>query len=135
MSDNKTLGARTLQRRKLLKLTQRELAQRVGVVHVTISQWERDETHPVGARLFSLARSLSCDPSWLLFGGEGENPPPPNELPAPLKLSKIHQELIELFDSLPESEQKSEIQSLRVKSQYFDKLYKELKVAAKRKNK
>lgn len=56
MKDLNSLGQRALARRKELKLTQREAAKLAGVAHVTISQWERDETQPVGTRLFSLAK-------------------------------------------------------------------------------
>ncbi|MGQ0518018.1 helix-turn-helix domain-containing protein, partial [Bacillus sp. D-CC] len=35
----------------------------LGVAHVTISQWERDETQPVGKRLFALADALKCSPN------------------------------------------------------------------------
>ncbi|END2132105.1 helix-turn-helix domain-containing protein, partial [Shigella sonnei] len=48
---NETFGARLLHRRKKLKLSQAALGKLVKVAHVTISQWERDETQPAGKRL------------------------------------------------------------------------------------
>lgn len=49
---NETFGSRLLRRRKELKLSQAALGKLVQVAHVTISQWERDETQPAGKRLF-----------------------------------------------------------------------------------
>ena len=117
MKNLNSLGQRALARRKELKLTQREAAKLAGVAHVTISQWERDETQPVGTRLFSLAKALSCTPTWLLFGDEQQNPVPANELPSTTQLTDKHRELIDLFDSLPESEQEAQLQEMRARVQ------------------
>ncbi|MCZ5726006.1 helix-turn-helix domain-containing protein [Escherichia coli] len=65
---------------KKLRLTQREAARLAGVAHVTISQWEREETQPVGKRLFALADALKCSPTWLMFGDEDKAPVPAQEL-------------------------------------------------------
>jgi len=135
MKNLNSLGQRILARRKELKLTQREAAKLAGVAHVTISQWERDETQPVGARLFSLAKALSCTPTWLLFGDEEHTPIPPDELPFESQLSEKHKELIDLFDSLPESEQEAQIQQMRARVQNFNKLFDELLKARQRQSK
>ncbi|WP_172741371.1 helix-turn-helix domain-containing protein [Citrobacter youngae] len=135
MKDLNSLGQRALARRKELKLTQREAAKLAGVAHVTISQWERDETQPVGTRLFSLAKALSCTPTWLLFGDEQQNPVPANELPSTTQLTDKHRELIDLFDSLPESEQEAQLQEMRARVQNFNKLFEELLQARQRQTK
>ncbi|EOQ50824.1 helix-turn-helix domain-containing protein [Citrobacter braakii] len=135
MKNLNSLGQRALARRKELKLTQREAAKLAGVAHVTISQWERDETQPVGTRLFSLAKALSCTPTWLLFGDEQQNPVPANELPCTTQLTDKHRELIDLFDSLPESEQEAQLQEMRARVQNFNKLFEELLQARQRQTK
>jgi len=66
----KTLSDRLRERRKKLKLTQKQLSQAVGVSHVTVSQWESSDTSPNGENLFKLASALRCHSSWLLKGGE-----------------------------------------------------------------
>ena len=132
MKNTDSLGQRILARRKELKLTQREAAKLAGVAHVTISQWERDETQPVGGRLFSLAKALSCSPTWLLFGDEYKTPLPPDSLPQAPQLSDKHKELIDLFDSLPESEQEAQIQEMRARVKNFNKLFEELLKARQR---
>lgn len=132
---NMTLGQRILTRRKELALTQRAAAKMVGVAHVTISQWERDETQPVGTRLFSLAKALSCTPTWLLFGDEEQTPAPPAEIPPSPNLSEKHLELIDLFDSLPESEQDAQLDQLRARVKNFNKLFEELLKARQNKAK
>lgn len=135
MKNLNSLGQRALARRKELKLTQREAAKLAGVAHVTISQWERDETQPVGTRLFSLAKALSCTPTWLLFGDEQQNPVPANELLSTTQLTDKHRELIDLFDSLPESEQEAQLQEMRARVQNFNKLFEELLQARQRQTK
>ncbi|AYB49589.1 MAG: LexA family transcriptional regulator [Candidatus Hamiltonella defensa (Ceratovacuna japonica)] len=64
----KTFGQRLRERRKELGITQKYLAKGVEVSHVTISQWEKEETSPKGENLYSLCRELKCQPDWLLYG-------------------------------------------------------------------
>ncbi|MDU3302050.1 MAG: helix-turn-helix domain-containing protein [Enterobacter ludwigii] len=129
---NDTFGSRLLTRRKELKYSQAALGKRVGVAHVTISQWERGETEPTGSRLFALSKALQCSPTWLLFGDEDQGPGAPVESTS---LSDQHKELIELFDSLPESEQEAQIQNLRARVKNFNRLFNELLQARKRQKK
>ncbi|KAB1581131.1 helix-turn-helix domain-containing protein [Serratia marcescens] len=131
--EKSTLGQRVLARRKELGLTQREAAKRTKVAHVTISQWERDETQPAGTRLFALAKALQCTPTWLMFGDE-EQTPEPAKLETSPKLSEKHRELIDLFDSLPESEQDSQLSELRARVENFNKLFEEMLKARKNKS-
>lgn len=72
-----TLGQRIRQRRNHLKLTQKQVGASVGVSHVTISQWEKDETAPRGENLYGLCKALGCQPDWLLYGKEDPSPPGP----------------------------------------------------------
>lgn len=64
-------GDRIRARRKQCQLTQKALAAKVGVSHVAISQWEKDETVPRGENLLRVAAALGCTPSWV-FDGDGE---------------------------------------------------------------
>lgn len=64
-------GDRVRVRRKELKLTQKMLSAKVGVSHVAISQWEKDETVPRGENLLRLAEALGCAPAWIV-DGEGQ---------------------------------------------------------------
>ncbi|EEL0933260.1 helix-turn-helix domain-containing protein, partial [Salmonella enterica] len=102
---NETFGTRLLARRKKLKLSQAALGKLVKVAHVTISQWERDETQPAGKRLFSLSQALQCSPTWLLFGDEEKQPAEP--IAPPPDLRDDQKELLKLYEALPESEQKA----------------------------
>lgn len=127
---NKTFGSRLLQRRKQLGLSQSALAKLVGVAHVTISQWEREETQPTGKRLFALSQGLQCTPSWLIFGNDEQLPGEPVENIA--QLSEAQRELIRLFDSLPASEQEVLLDEMRLKVEHFNKLFNEMIQARKR---
>jgi len=133
--DKKTLGQRVLARRKELGLTQRDTAKLANVAHVTISQWERDETQPAGTRLFALAKALHCTPTWLLFGDDDQSPVAAEAIERAPLLSEKHKELIELFDSLPESEQEAQLEELRARVNNFNRLFEELLKARKRKSK
>ncbi|EKS6403300.1 helix-turn-helix domain-containing protein [Enterobacter hormaechei] len=135
MKNMNSLGQRILARRKELKLTQREAAKLAGVAHVTISQWERDETQPVGARLFALAKALSCTPTWLMFGDDDQAPVPAEDIQLAPQLSEKHRELIDLYDSLPESEQEAQLEQLRARVKNFNKLFEELLKARQRQSK
>ncbi|CAH0528445.1 LexA repressor [Allocatenococcus thiocycli] len=64
-----SLGTKILTRRKELKITQKGLADKVGVSHVTISQWEKEDTAPKGANLLKLAEALKVSASDLLDEG------------------------------------------------------------------
>ncbi|WP_254413747.1 LexA family protein [Vibrio furnissii] len=64
-----SLGTKILTRRKELKITQKGLAEKVGVSHVTISQWEKEDTAPKGANLLKLAEALKVSASDLLDEG------------------------------------------------------------------
>lgn len=75
-----TLGSRLKERRKALKLTQKETAKSVGVSHATISQWESDINSPKGKNLFELSKTLRCSQEWLLHG---RDKPDSNVSPGP----------------------------------------------------
>ncbi|HBW3346620.1 helix-turn-helix domain-containing protein [Klebsiella pneumoniae] len=128
---NETFGSRLLQRRKQLQLSQTALAKLVGVAHVTISQWEREETQPAGKRLFALSQALKCTPTWLMFGDENQTPPEPvaNE---DIQLTDTHRELIQLFDALPASEQDAQLEEMRSRVDHFNRLFNEMLQARKR---
>lgn len=69
----KTIGDRIRARRKELRLTQKDLSLKVGVSHVSISQWEKDETSPRGDNLMKLSRALGCEPEFILNGDKSES--------------------------------------------------------------
>ena len=59
------------------KMTQRQLAKRVGVSNVSVSQWERGDAAPRGANMHELCVALGCSEAWLLGksprrGGHGD---------------------------------------------------------------
>ena len=71
----KTLGQRVRERRKELKLTQKQIGKYAGVSAVSVTLWEKDETAPKGEKLFKLAKILQCSPEWLLYEqGDLDNP-------------------------------------------------------------
>lgn len=125
-----TIGERIRARRKALKLTQKSLAKALKLSDVSISQWERDDSEPTGKNLFALVKVLKCSPTWILFGDEDETPEEPT---APLiVLDERKQELLDLFDALPESEQEIQLNQLRAKVENFNNLFNELLKARKR---
>lgn len=66
----KTIGERIKECRKALKLTQAQVARKLNVSYVAVSQWERDDTTPSGKNLYNLANALGCTTTWLLYGME-----------------------------------------------------------------
>ncbi|ORM57864.1 LexA family transcriptional regulator [Pantoea rodasii] len=75
-------GERIRSRRKTLKLTQQVVASGIGVSHVAVSQWEKDETVPRGENLLRLAELLQCTAAWII-DGDGE------VFAAPLRVSDV----------------------------------------------
>lgn len=125
-------GERIRARRKELKLTQRALAKIARVSHVTISQWETGDSEPGGKNLFALSKALQCSPTWILFGDENMSPEEPIELPR--QLDERQQELLDLFDQLPESEQVKQLSSLRLVVDDCNKFFNEMLKKRKMKN-
>lgn len=125
-----TLGERVRSRRKDLGFTQKSLAKALKLSDVSISQWERDDSEPTGKNLHALAKALRCSPTWLLFGDEDKIPEEPSTLPVTLDAKQ--QELLDLFDALPESEQDAQLNELRARVENFNRLFDELLKARKR---
>lgn len=66
----KTISDRIKIRRTELQLSQRDLADKIGVTSVAVSRWELDYSQPKGKNLLSLSKALKCTPNWLLNGRE-----------------------------------------------------------------
>jgi phage repressor protein C with HTH and peptisase S24 domain len=62
------LGTRLRQRRKELKLTQKQVAKSVGITASSVTQWELGATKPSGESLYALCKTIQCQPDWLLYG-------------------------------------------------------------------
>ncbi|WP_281083943.1 helix-turn-helix domain-containing protein [Klebsiella quasivariicola] len=120
----KTLSERITERRKAIGLTQQQVATKIGKSHVTVYKWESGDVEPKGKNLFSLAQALQCSPAWLMFGDEEHTPSEPVAAISDLDPRKV--KLLELFDSLPESEKEVVMEDLELKVEHFNKLYKEL---------
>jgi transcriptional regulator with XRE-family HTH domain len=70
--DMATFGDRLAAARDVARLTQKDLAQRVGIKTHTLRNWEEDLSEPRANRLSMLAGILGVSLSWLLMGeGEG----------------------------------------------------------------
>ncbi|MBK0094724.1 helix-turn-helix domain-containing protein [Erwinia sp. S63] len=82
MMKKEFIGERIRSRRKALKLTQQALAKGIGVSHVAVSQWEKEETVPRGENLLRLAEWLQCTAAWIM-DGDGE------VFAAPLAVSNV----------------------------------------------
>ncbi|ASG90505.1 helix-turn-helix domain-containing protein [Salmonella enterica subsp. salamae] len=125
-----SIGERIRYRRKESKMTQKALAKTLGLSDVSISQWERDDSEPTGKNLFALSKALQCSPTWILYGDDEQNPEPP--LFVTPELDERQKELLDLFNSLPESEQNAQLSSLRARVENFNKLFEEMLQARKR---
>lgn len=68
LDDEHHIGARLAHARTAAGLSQREMADRVGVKESTIEKWESGVTSPRGHRLSKLAGMLGVSISWILMG-------------------------------------------------------------------
>lgn len=118
------LSDRIAARRKELGYTQQQLADLVKKSSVSVFKWESGQTSPKGDTLFALSRALKCPPTWLLYGDEDQTPLPPDELPT--ELDERQRRLLDLFDSLPESQKEAHLKELEARVENFNKLFSEL---------
>lgn len=70
MTHYDSLGQSIKRARKAAGLTQRELAERVGVTRPAVGQWESDATSPGYAMLDAVAKELNTTAQKILFGGD-----------------------------------------------------------------
>lgn len=96
-----------------MKFTQRSLAKALKISHVSVSQWERDDSEPTGKNLFALTKILQCTPTWVLFGDQNQSPQEPTD--TPLELDDKQRELIGLFIAITDSEQDELLNELRAR--------------------
>ncbi|HEC2625681.1 TPA: helix-turn-helix domain-containing protein [Raoultella planticola] len=127
-----TFNDRITSRRKELGLTQQQLADAIGISGVSVYKWEAGINTPKGHNLFSLAEALRCSPAWLLNGTDDDEPLKVDELLP--QLDNRQKLLLDLFDSLPESEKERHINELRDKVEGFQRLFDELLLVKKQKN-
>lgn len=64
------IGARIAERRRFLGMTQRELAEPVGVSERSIQAYEQGETIPGMCYVEQLEKALGCTWYWLYYGRE-----------------------------------------------------------------
>lgn len=63
-----TIGPRLKDARDRANKTQRQVADRFGVVISTVCRWENGEIDPGVERIAEIAEFLGVDKSWLAFG-------------------------------------------------------------------
>lgn len=56
------MGAKIRQFREQAGLTQKQLAEAVGVDQSAVARWENDENNPTAARIMQIADVLGCNP-------------------------------------------------------------------------
>lgn len=77
-----TINDRISARRRAQKMSQDELAKRIGITRVSISKWESGLNQPKGRYLNDLAEALGVTVDWLLKGS-GDTPELAEEQPIP----------------------------------------------------
>ena len=67
------VGARIGERRRLLGLSQQQLAQVIGVTYQQAHKYEHGANRVSAGRLFEIAQALAIEPAWFFegFGDEG----------------------------------------------------------------
>jgi transcriptional regulator with XRE-family HTH domain len=105
-----TIHARIRQRREELRLTQQQLAERIGVTYQTIQQWETEpnpdnpkvlSTAPKRTRLALVAEVLGVSEEWLATG---------RDLSGELR-DPIAEQLVAIYQALPGPLQEALLQS------------------------
>ena len=93
-----TLGEKIVYYRDKRGLTQKALAERMGITPTRLNYWEKDKREPDVKMLNILCRTLEVDPKVLLSDEEIEKAPAPSEDSA--EASAIEKEMIDRLVSL-----------------------------------
>lgn len=68
--DGRTIGERIRERRKKLGMTQKQLADKLGVKYQTVQAWELNSRNPKLETVEKLASALGVSSGWLVYGDE-----------------------------------------------------------------
>ena len=91
--DATTFGDRLAGARESAGLTQKDLAERLGVKLRTIKGWEQDQSEPRSARMSILAGMLNVSLPWLMTGvGRGPAATSPEGADLLDEISALHRE-------------------------------------------
>lgn len=106
---NDTMGHRIRWKRRRLRLSQSDVAEKVGVSMAAVSLWETGRTNISSDKLLALAEVLSCDVEWLLNGSqlqhtdiEGDNKISEKKSEDERELDLELQTLIKIYETLPD---------------------------------
>lgn len=75
-----TFGERVRSRRKALRLSLEDIADRIGVTRSAVGHYEHNRTEPEHDRLKKLSEVLECTISWLVYGTEDGLIPSMNQI-------------------------------------------------------
>lgn len=74
-TSTETIGDRIKRRRDELKMTQDDVAGKIGVTRAAVAQWELNQTAPIRKRMTELGEALECSANWLSYGEAGAAEP------------------------------------------------------------
>ena len=72
---NLSFGEKIKDARKSKNLTQKQLAEKIGAKHNSVSDWENDKNRPDAATIELLCKALDITPNYLLDASSGEYTP------------------------------------------------------------
>lgn len=104
-----SLGERIRQARKARKLTQGDLAQKIGLSAVTLNRYETGRRTPPADVVVRLTQELNCDSNWIMTGEPKDASA--NESVADIDAKRLHEDsamrkIIELLEyDLPEAKE------------------------------
>ncbi len=115
-----TFGGRLSKQRRLKGLTQKKLAEIIGVGSVSVNKYESNKTFPEAPKLVSLAKALGCSIDYLMRGVTAR-PPESNEIIEVLKdnikakdtiIYKQEEEIVVLKDEVKQYQKKGQQKEL-----------------------
>lgn len=90
--------------REVLGMSQKELANLVGVTAPAVTMWESGVRFPRGKALSKLAKALGVSQSYLLDDFEEDQPPTPNNQPHPKTRHELIGAIVSALAPLNDSE-------------------------------
>lgn len=90
------ISARIKKTRKVLGLTQKDLAIKIGIKPQSVSSWERELSRPSGKPLNLLAKILNVSEEWILYGEQDTDKKEDNRVRSPCDVVTM----IPFFDNI-----------------------------------
>ena len=99
-----TISERIFERLKQLSMTQKEFAEKTGILQSTISEWKKNKTNPSSDKILAICKALDVSPHWLLSGVDPAASRAKNQMYFVVEVGTDTGELVSGFNTLEKAQ-------------------------------